>query len=182
MGKPIAEERNSMLKICENCKIEKSTSQFSFSPKPGSNGLFDCCKDCEALFIKCYECGTYKVYSEFSSNKSRKNGKQTYCKQCGKIHQAEWYYRRKHKITLTERDTMLASQGHKCKICASDIAFVDGHGRHGNVGDTAVVDHCHDSNRIRGVLCGYCNVGIGSFRDNTDFLFNAMRYLSSGEF
>jgi hypothetical protein len=171
-----------MNKVCDQCKVEKDIEQFSFSPKPGGDGHLACCKVCESLFIKCYECGNYKTYAEFSGNKSRKNGKQTYCKQCGKDHQTEWYYRRKHKLTVTERDTMLKDQGGKCMICQEPIAFLDDVGRHGNVGTTAVVDHCHTTQAIRGVLCGYCNVGIGSFRDNTDYLFNAIKYLSSGEF
>lgn len=187
------------MKICEKCNVEKSISQFSFAPRRNSKGTrgandrllpvnepskestLYCCKECEALFIKCYECKQYKTYAEFSNNKTRRNGKQTYCKQCGKEHQTEWYYRQKHKITVDERDEMLTQQGGKCKICNTPIGFVDDQGRHGNVGNVAVVDHCHSSDKIRGILCGYCNVGIGSFRDNTDYLFGAIKYLSSGE-
>lgn len=169
------------MKVCEKCNIIKDDSEYSWSPKPGANGLFDCCQSCEVLFIKCYECKQYKAYSEFSGNKSRKNGKQTYCKQCGKERQTEWYYKRKHKITLEDRNSILEKQGGKCAICTEPIEFVDNAGRHGNVGDVAVVDHCHSSDKIRGILCGYCNVGIGSFRDNTEYLLGAIKYLSSGE-
>jgi hypothetical protein len=39
------------------------------------------------------------------------------------------------------------------------------------------VDHCHKTNRVRGLLCNLCNVGLGSFRDSPIFLRRAARYL-----
>lgn len=39
------------------------------------------------------------------------------------------------------------------------------------------IDHCHVSNKIRGVLCFNCNHGLGNFKDNKDLLSNAIDYL-----
>ena len=39
------------------------------------------------------------------------------------------------------------------------------------------VDHDHETGEFRGVLCGQCNVGLGSFRDNVTSLENAKQYL-----
>jgi hypothetical protein len=41
------------------------------------------------------------------------------------------------------------------------------------------LDHCHDSKRIRGVLCHQCNVGIGMFMDDPDILAKAVAYLKT---
>lgn len=40
------------------------------------------------------------------------------------------------------------------------------------------VDHCHESNSFRGLLCGACNSGLGRFKDNPDILLKAVRYLN----
>lgn len=125
----------------------------------------------------CYLCNTEKNYSEFSGNQSRRDGLQTYCKQCGFDKQTEWYYKRKHGISLKERDELLASQNFICLICKNPILFKKNKGRGLNTGVEAVVDHCHDSKRIRGVLCGHCNTGLGAFKDNINSLYSAIEYL-----
>lgn len=38
-------------------------------------------------------------------------------------------------------------------------------------------DHCHKTGKQRGILCVNCNLGIGIFKDNTDFLKSAIEYL-----
>jgi hypothetical protein len=79
---------------------------------------------------------------------------------------------------LDERNTILSNQGGKCAICGKPTAFEDGkQGKQLNTGDAAVVDHCHDSKRIRGILCGFCNIGLGAFKDNADSLIKAVEYL-----
>lgn len=41
-----------------------------------------------------------------------------------------------------------------------------------------VVDHCHTTGKVRGLLCVSCNLGIGNFKDSTELLQNAINYLS----
>lgn len=40
-----------------------------------------------------------------------------------------------------------------------------------------VVDHCHTSGIVRGILCWHCNVGIGHFRDDINTLYRAIKYI-----
>jgi hypothetical protein len=129
----------------------------------------------------CYLCEQEKNYEEFSSNKSRRDGLQTYCKQCGFDKQTEWYYKRKHGISLDERDRLLQAQGYMCLICKNPISFKKNKGRGLNTGNEAVVDHCHSSKKIRGILCGHCNTGLGAFKDNVNSLYYAIEYLQKYE-
>lgn len=60
-------------------------------------------------------------------------------------------------ITREELDEMRRAQGDQCAIC--------GGGRNGP-GSRLHVDHCHDSKRIRGLLCSKCNTAVGLLDDD----------------
>ena len=72
----------------------------------------------------------------------------------------------KYGLSETDYDELLESQHGVCAICGT-----------GPNGENLAVDHCHESGKVRGLLCQSCNTGLGRFRDNTDFLANAIEYL-----
>jgi hypothetical protein len=77
------------------------------------------------------------------------------------------YYRRNYGLTPDERDAMLAMQGGKCKICGQ----VEPDRR------SWAIDHCHDSGKIRGILCRSCNLALGLVRDDKGVLKAMIEYL-----
>ena len=78
----------------------------------------------------------------------------------------EYRLKSKYGITLTENNVLLQKQNNKCKICLVEFSNV-----------TPNVDHCHTTNKIRGLLCRACNTGLGQFKDNTKLLTKAINYL-----
>lgn len=72
---------------------------------------------------------------------------------------------------MADFDRMLAEQGGRCAICGTE----EPGSRQWNV------DHCHETGRVRGLLCTACNTGIGHLRDDPGILLSAMTYLNDGQ-
>lgn len=75
--------------------------------------------------------------------------------------------RRLYGMSLEEFDGMLKQQGGGCAVCQGPPL---GKGQFH-------VDHCHDSNRIRGLLCHKCNVALGMVQDDIEHLRKLIAYL-----
>jgi hypothetical protein len=82
---------------------------------------------------------------------------------------AKWrhWLKSQYGITPERYDEMIrASQG-RCYVCAAACPSVK----------SLAVDHCHDTGRVRGLLCWNCNRGIGTFQDSPELLRIAADYL-----
>lgn len=63
---------------------------------------------------------------------------------------------------------MLLEQGGVCAICFG----LDKSNKN------LSVDHDHSTGKVRGLLCGLCNSGLGMFKDNIDNIERAIEYLN----
>lgn len=136
---------------------------------------------------QCTKCELDKDESEFHvytvHDKHKTGGLHSKCKACE--HAARDKHRRRNPllvaivarrcklkrlygITPEDYDNIFTSQGGVCAICAR--VSPDGRRLH--------VDHCHESNTVRGLLCHDCNRGLGIFRDNEEILQKAIKYLA----
>lgn len=137
---------------------------------------------------RCSKCKETKLLEDYYSARS-KDGKNSWCKECEKkkrklyvennyekVREKFAQYRRKTLYDLTQEDykKLLDSQENKCAICGCEL---DQDGR-GDNRTKCVVDHCHDTGTVRGLLCRNCNLGIGNLQDSIDNLTNAIKYLS----
>lgn len=76
------------------------------------------------------------------------------------------YLLKTYGINYYEYRKMLDGQSGKCAICCKYVSS-----------KRLAVDHCHKTGAVRGLLCSACNTGLGSFRDNVDYLQKAIGYL-----
>lgn len=82
------------------------------------------------------------------------------------------YNQIKHKYGLSREDylKMYERQSKSCAIC----------GKHEDeISRSLHIDHCHDTGKVRALLCGKCNSGIGYFDDKFDLLLAAAKYIQA---
>lgn len=79
------------------------------------------------------------------------------------------YLKSKYGITIDDYEAMEKQQGGVCAICNGAPK--------GKRYSSLVVDHCHDTGRVRGLLCDHCNRAIGLLGECPSALQNAVRYL-----
>jgi hypothetical protein len=149
---------------------------------------------------QCSKCGEQKPLNQFHRDKSNKDGLYAYCKTCACAKTAAWkqanpernkegqrisrrkrprVYRNKNLmysfgISLEQYEQMEAAQGGVCAVCGQPEREI--HPRSGKRRNLAV-DHDHNTNQIRGLLCNACNRGIGLLNDDPEMLRAAIAYL-----
>lgn len=78
----------------------------------------------------------------------------------------------KYNIDLEDYEVMVAEHNGFCAICGGEgFELVKGQRL------KLVIDHCHDTGVVRGLLCHNCNRGIALLQDSVVNLKSAVRYL-----
>ena len=135
---------------------------------------------------KCSKCLIEKEINLFNTRNSKTNELQSYCKQCAKEDRSKRYLLNRDKnilnqrkiniwnkygITENEYNSMFDKQNGKCAICeSSEIKRKSA--KYFNI------DHCHNTSKVRGLLCHNCNIVLGKIEDSKKWLERALIYLS----
>lgn len=82
--------------------------------------------------------------------------------------QKEWALK-KYNLTFDEFIKLRKNQQDLCKICQNKETNPQY--------SVLAVDHDHKTGKVRGLLCGHCNTGLGKFKDNISILERAISYL-----
>ena len=134
---------------------------------------------------RCPRCGDTKPAAEFGVRGSRPFLRSR-CRPCENAIRREayparreqeaasfrrWFQKARYGFSPGDYDALLAKQGGGCAICGSTTPGAS-HRKH------LYIDHDHVTNRVRGLLCGNCNSGLGMFADDPDRMREAIAYLS----
>jgi len=132
-----------------------------------------------------------------SKDRSRKNGLSSWCKDCRKDtarlwvakqdkeelkrisksrrdkafnheKQRDYMLRVRYGLSQIDYDNLLEKQQFSCAICKRDSRQMTYH---------LHVDHCHTTNKVRGLLCAPCNVFLGYTQDKIEVFESAKEYL-----
>jgi hypothetical protein len=131
----------------------------------------------------CTRCKIRQPLDQFPRHAKASDGLRVYCRKCGntalrearakkpeayKNYKLERTLKLKYGLTMATYRALLEAQGSRCAICRVGLEQ--------RVGKIAV-DHCHETNAVRGILCSCCNLAIGLFKENEDALRSAILYL-----
>jgi hypothetical protein len=146
------------LKQCTCCQELKSLNSFPCVSKTNRKPR-----------SQCKQCCATKQRTVYSNNLEQY---QNYVKK------RRYKYKGLHKrianlktfgLTIEDYEEMSHAQNQQCAICGTTQC---------TSGKRLAVDHCHETGRIRGLLCMRCNQAIGKLNDNYFLLQQAADYVS----
>lgn len=143
-----------MYKICRKCgkKKPKTTKSF-YRNRANKDGLTNNCKECMKEYNK-----EYRQTPEGRENQRR------HVRKCSR----RVMLKSKFGLTLEQYNIMFIKQKGCCAIC----------GRHqSEFKKCLAVDHNHETEQIRGLLCVVCNTRLSFFEDKV-FLKKMVAYLA----
>ena len=120
---------------------------------------------------KCSRCRQEKDLSEFYTDKRNGGRPMAECKGCFSLRSRAKSRRARLGHDWGHNDELYLTrlQGGRCAICGAEQGNRRFH-----------LDHDHATGRARGLLCHSCNLGLGAFRDNPEWLDAAAAYLRGG--
>lgn len=148
------------MKTCIKCGESKPISEF-YKNKKSIDGRLHACKNCKDKQAKEYN---HTIEGKKSHREYMKRYRDSLSTEKRNEIKRNEKYKQKYGLTLDDVNRMHVEQNYKCAIC--DGTF-----------DLLVVDHCHATGKVRGLLCDRCNVGIGCLKDDEVLLENAIKYL-----
>jgi hypothetical protein len=170
---------------CNGCLRLLPPENFSKS-KTSTRGYQYKCKLCVSDYDKTkprldYQKEKVSLWRKTNPEKKAEQKKRHYLKNKEKIDQKakDWYnnnkdrskgnaIQRKYGITTEIFNQMRESQQYRCAICGTG---------EDSLKKKLVIDHCHNTGKVRKLLCTNCNVAIGMFKENPRIMFLAMEYL-----
>lgn len=133
----------------------------------------------------CNRCGVSRPLDRFSKEKLARDGHRTICKECDverhRLHREKnpakyteeviaKNLKRNFGISIDDYNYMFADQNGCCAIC----------NRHqSQFKKRFAVDHCHDTDKIRGLLCGNCNTALGLLKEDEFRLVSMIEYIQT---
>lgn len=126
---------------------------------------------------RCPRCENTKALDLFRADKKGKLGRDGWCKSCRKDARETYFYanpdaadeyktyvrshnrqynlKRSYGLTLGEYEMLYAGQNGLCAMCSESFVQL-------------CVDHDHATGKVRGLLCGSCNIALGHYEKVKD--------------
>lgn len=161
----VAQNEIDQMKTCVSCKERKPFSDF-YPDRSGKgyNGLDQRCSACLIIKAITWNRANPEKHVEHERRYRLNSPEKAFIRD----------QRRRFGIYGLSLDDLIALyefQGGKCAICRLAIEML---------GKQTHLDHCHESNRIRALLCRHCNGALGYLRDSPEIAIACAKYLDEG--
>lgn len=137
------------IKFCTKCMEPKTIDMYHVRTRNGVDRVDGACKMCITK-----QAGDYREHREPSHVKDKRS-------RTAKLSIAKRLYGE----GAVELKRQIIDGEAMCEICGSD--------------QNLVIDHCHDSNELRGILCGNCNTALGLVHENVDKMTSMIKYIEA---
>lgn len=146
------EARGRGQKQCSRCRKVKPFSDFYLNKRGLPHGR---CKKCSRVYAQQFRAEYRDQHKENSRRYRMANAE--------RIRDA--YRLKKYGLTREQYEAMLSEQQGRCAICPKIL------------GPRLVIDHCHATGRVRGLLCRPCNTVLGLMEERPERFLAAVDYL-----
>jgi hypothetical protein len=173
----------SQIKMCGKCKQDKSEDAFAKNASR-ADGLDQWCKECRKEYVKqwidkkpekrvakneaasAYSKKRYAEDPEYRDKKRKasKDWMANLTDERRKAHYRKGWLWSMYRLRPGAFDEAVKDQNGCCACC-------------GDIPQEWIIDHCHDTGLVRGLVCRRCNNGLGSFDDDIKGLEKAIAYL-----
>jgi hypothetical protein len=141
-------------RICRVCKQTLDVSKFAPNRIKGNGYL--------SIESRCYDCQSARRRKGAPRPKNRTPRHEV----IGSTDPVVINRLSKYGLTVEAFDQLFLNQNGLCGVCDRSL------------GEKFCIDHDHNTNAVRGLLCYRCNSGIGQLGDSIEGLNRAITYLS----
>lgn len=142
-------------KVCNKCNKLKTIGSF-FKDSGCSDGHATMCKECKVQMTTKWRDENREQYNAAMRTYNKKN-----------------YHKNRlnrYKLSVEKHQEMLQEQANKCAICEASPPE----------GKPLVIDHHHDTGKVRGLLCYVCNRNVVVL-DDPEILKKTLAYMAKHE-
>lgn len=158
------------VRLCSNCHQNVPVGNFHKTAN-GRDGLHSQCKPCRAASAKARMSAPHaKASAAMASAKWRDKNP---------LYRRAFYTRSRFGLEPKVVDAFvaeyLAEHGPVCMSCGVECDVVGAPKVGGK--KRLVLDHCHKTDRLRGMICDFCNTALGKLGDNAEGVRRLLNYI-----
>jgi hypothetical protein len=167
----VIQARRRNRRFCDGCKANREAARKKAAKVPKGRTVPLTCERCGNTWTSvknngrwCPECRPIiqkERIKAYTSIPEVRKARAVYMKERGYARKAQLA---QYGLTVEDFDRMLAEQGGVCAICSREH-------------ERMCVDHCHETGKVRGILCSPCNRAIGQLGDTVEHVQRAVTYL-----